>query len=70
MSKNFKEVLLARFKTELEAEMAFEFLKSHGIFSFIKKDDPTTMGLNRGATIYVRKEDKKEALKTLELHKS
>jgi hypothetical protein len=70
MNKKFKEVLLSRFKTELEAEMTFEFLKSNGIFSYIKKDDPTTMGLIRGAAIYVREEDKKEALKLLELHES
>jgi hypothetical protein len=38
---------------------------SHGIFAFIQKDDSASMGIVRGAKVFVRESDLKEALELL-----
>ena len=66
MEENIDEAAeLKRFNTEYEAELLVDNLKSHGIFAFIKKDDPTTMGLLRGAKVYIRRSDFEKALELL-----
>jgi hypothetical protein len=70
MEENVDEVIeLKRFKNEYEAELLVNNLKAYSIYAFIKKDDPTTMGLFRGSSVIVRMGDKEialEFLKTLE----
>jgi hypothetical protein len=63
MDKNsFEEIELKRFNNELEAELLVNNLRAHGIFAFITRDDPATMGLSRGAKVFVRYSDKEKAL--------
>jgi len=42
-------------ENEMEAEMAYELLKSNNIKSSIIKEDPAGMGINRGAKLMVLK---------------
>lgn len=56
---------IKRFNNELEAELLVDNLKSHGVFALIKRDDPTTMGLFRGAKVFVSICDKEKALELI-----
>lgn len=64
--ENFENVIeLKHFKNEIDAEMLVKHLQLQRIFAFIKKDDPAAMGLIRGASVMVRKEDRQKALDLL-----
>lgn len=58
-------VTLKHFNNELDAELLVKNLISQGIFVFIKKEDPATISLFRGASVIVRKSDKNKALEIL-----
>ena len=65
-NNNIEEVIsLRHFKSEIEAELLVDRLLTQGISSFIKKDDPTTMGLIRGASVMIWKADKEKAFELL-----
>jgi hypothetical protein len=56
---------IKRFNNELEAELLADNLKAHGIFAFIKRGDPATMGLFREAKVFVSIWDKKKSLELI-----
>lgn len=58
-------VLLKQFSNEPEAELLVDNLIFHGVFAFIQKDDPASMGIVRGAKVFVRKSDLKKAMEVL-----
>ena len=49
----------------MDAELLVDHLQAVGIFALIKKDDPAAMGLIRGASVIIRKEDEEKALDLL-----
>ena len=66
MEENIDNVIeLKRFNNELDAELLVDNLKTHGVYAFIKRDDPSTMGILRGAKVAILESDKEEALELL-----
>ena len=66
MEENVDDVFeLKRFNNELDAELLVDNLKTHGVYAFIKRDDPSTMGILRGAKVAILESDKEEALELL-----
>ena len=61
----YKMIILKNYNSELEADIAKELLISNGINCFIIKEDPTSMGLCRGAKIKVFEKDAESAREVL-----
>ena len=61
MNKQDELVILHTYDSELEADMAKELLNSNDLLSFIIKEDPTSMGLQRRASINVLRKDVSKA---------
>lgn len=59
--KQDEMIIVQKYENEMEAEMAMELLKSNNIESFIFRDDPAGMGLNRSARLKVLKKDLENA---------
>ena len=65
LKKQDEMIIVQKYENEMEAEMAMELLKSNKIESFILRDDPAGMGLNRGARLKVLARDFEQAIKLL-----
>ena len=57
-----KEIIVIKtFFHELDAEIAAEHLHTHNIEAWVSHDDPALIGMQRSASLMVRKVDKKRA---------